>query len=234
MGKVIMSGIVPLLSVPATTKPNFADNTWTQIIKACQTNRVPDTWAVGNQKTMTIGGTDYVIDIIGKNHDTYSSGGTAPLTFQMHDCYGIQYAMNSSNTNVGGWTSCQMRTTNLPDILAAMPGEVQSGIKEVNKATSAGDMSSTINITADKLFLLSMWEVTGNTGNYSFPGEGTQYAYYQTSNNKIKKYNNSAAQWLLRSPYNNGSTRFCIIDFEGDPDYYIASGTSNVSFAFCF
>lgn len=234
MGKVIMSGIVPLLSVPVTTKPNFADNTWAQIIKACQANRVPDTWAVGNQKTMTIGGTDYVIDIIGKNHDTYSSGGTAPLTFQLHDCYGIQYTMNSSNTNVGGWTSCQMRTTNLPDILAAMPGEVQSGIKEVNKATSAGDRSSTINITADKLFLLSMWEVTGNTGNYSFPGEGTQYAYYQTSNNKIKKYNNSAAQWLLRSPYNNGSTRFCIIDFEGDPDYYIASGTSNVSFAFCF
>lgn len=234
MGKVIMSGIVPLLSVPVTTKPNFADNTWAQIIKACQTNRVPDTWAVGNQKSMTIGGTDYVIDIIGKNHDTYSSGGTAPLTFQLHDCYGIQYAMNSSNTNVGGWTSCQMRTVNLPEILAAMPGEVQSGIKEVNKATSAGNRSSTINITADKLFLLSMWEVTGNTGNYSFPGEGTQYAYYQTSNNKIKKYNNSATQWLLRSPYNNGSTRFCIIDFEGDPDYYTASGTSNVSFAFCF
>lgn len=183
---------------------------------------------------MAIGGTDYVIDIIGKNHDTYSSGGTAPLTFQMHDCYGEQGSMNSSNTNVGGWTSCAMRTANLPEILAAMPGEVQSGIKEVNKATSAGDRSSTINIMADKLFLLSMWEVTGNTGNYSFPGEGTQYAYYQTSNNKIKKYNNSAAQWLLRSPYNNGSTRFCIIDFEGDPDYYIAGGTSNVSFAFCF
>ena len=234
MGKVIMSGIVPLLSVPSTAKPNFADNTWAQIIKACQANRVPDTWAVGNQKSMTIGGTDYVIDIIGKNHDTYSSGGTAPLTFQMHDCYGTTYAMNSSNTNVGGWTSCAMRTTHLPAILALMPSEVQNGIREVNKATSAGDRSSTINITADKLFLLSMWEVTGNTGNYSFPGEGTQYAYYQTSNNKIKKYNNSAAQWLLRSPYNNGSTRFCIIDFEGDPDYYIASGTSNVSFAFCF
>lgn len=234
MGKVIMSGIVPMLTVPATTKPNFADNTWAQIIKACQTNRVPDTWAVGNQKTMTIGGTDYAIDIIGKNHDTYSSGGTAPLTFQMHDCYGTQYSMNSSNTNVGGWTSCAMRATHLPSIMALMPSEVQAGIKEVNKLTSAGDMSSTINTTADKLFLLSMWEVTGNTGNYSFTGEGTQYAYYQMGNSKIKKYNNSAAQWLLRSPYNNGSTRFCIIDFEGDPDYYIASGTSNVSFAFCF
>lgn len=103
MGKVIMSGIVPMLTVPVATEPNFADNTWTQIIKACQANRVPDTWVVGNQKTMTIGGTDYVIDIIGKGHDTYSSGGgTAPLTFQMHDCYGTTYAMNSTNTNVGG------------------------------------------------------------------------------------------------------------------------------------
>ena len=102
MGRVIMSGIVPLLSVPVTTKPNFADNTWAQIIDACHKNKVPATWVVGNQKTMTINGVDYLVDIIGKNHDTYSDGGTAPLTFQLHDCYATTYQMNSTNTNEGG------------------------------------------------------------------------------------------------------------------------------------
>lgn len=36
---------------------NFADNTWAQIIDACHKNKVPATWVVGNQKTMTINGT---------------------------------------------------------------------------------------------------------------------------------------------------------------------------------
>ena len=64
----------------------FANNTWKQIIEACHNNAVPDTWNVADQKPMTINGVDYQIDIIGKNHDTYASGGKAPLTFQLHDC----------------------------------------------------------------------------------------------------------------------------------------------------
>lgn len=143
--------------------PVFANNTWAKIIKACQNKEVPETWVVGNQKAMTINGADYLIDIIGKNHDNYSDGsGKAPLTFQLHDCYGTQYAMNSSGTNRGGWKSCAMRSTHLPAILALMPTEVQNGIREVNKLTSAGSKSATINTTADKLFLLSEIEIFGS------------------------------------------------------------------------
>lgn len=233
MGKVIMSGIVPLLSVPSTTKPNFADNTWTQIIKACQANRVPDTWAVGDQKTMSIGGTDYAIDIIGKNHDTYSAGGTAPLTFQMHDCYGTTYAMNSSNTNVGGWTSCAMRQTHLPTILALMPSEVQNGIREVNKLTSAGNKSATINTTVDKLFLLSEVEIFGSIS-FSIRGEGTQYDYYKAGNSKVKKYNGSAHPWWERSPREGNPMEFCFIDSDGSVAVQGASFTDGVAFGFCF
>ena len=100
MGKVIMSGIVPTLKAPVTYKANFADNTWAQIIDACHKNQVPDTWVVGNSKTMLINGTEYQIDIIGKSHDDYADGsGKAPLTFQMHDCYADVNRMNSSNIN---------------------------------------------------------------------------------------------------------------------------------------
>lgn len=234
MGKVIMSGIVPLLSVSATTKPNFADNTWAQIIKACQANRVPDTWAVGNQKSMTIGGTDYVIDIIGKNHDTYSSGGIAPLTFQMHDCYGTQYAMNKSDTNISGWTNCIMRTTHLPAILALMPSEVQNGIREVDKLTSFGNKNTTIGTDADKLFLLSEIEVFGKI-THSFAGEGTQYDYYKTGGSKVKDLNHTPGWWWERSPRTDTSTGFCAVSSEGTDNVDRASETTNgVSFAFCF
>ena len=194
---------------------------------------MPDSWAVGDSKMMTINGTDYQIDIIGKNHDTYTAGGTAPLTFQLHDCYGTKYAMNRSHTNSGGWTSCAMRSTHLPAILALMPSEVQAGIKEVNKLTSAGSQSSTINTTADKLFLLSEIEIFGST-TYSKAGEGSQYAYYSAGNSKVKNFSGSANGWWERSPFGNNSASFCNVDSSGDVNLNIASNSLGVAFGFCF
>lgn len=230
MGRVIVAGGNPNMAVPApvTYNANFADNDWATIIKACQKNKVPDTWVVGNSKTMTINGASYQVDIIGKNHDTYANGGKAPLTFQLHDCYSEQNSMNSSSTNEGGWTSCAMRQTHLPAILALMPTEVQNGIREVNKLTSAGNQSVTINTTADKLFLLSEVEVFGNAIN-SQSGEGTQYDYYKAGNNRVKNTN-----WWERSPQIRNSTAFCFVFLDGDASFYEASMERGVAFAFCF
>lgn len=212
---------------------NFADNTWEQIISVCQKGIVPMSWKVGDQKAMTIGGTDYLIDIIDINHDTYTAGGTAPLTFQLHDCYADKKAMNSSNTNSGGWTSCAMRSTHLPAILALMPTEVQSGIREVNKLTAAGNQSSTINTTADKLFLLSEVEIFGST-TYSAAGEGTQYDYYKAGSSKVKKRNGYAAYWWERSPRASNPASFCYVSSNGSANYKRADNSYGVAFCFCF
>ena len=230
-----MSGRSPrwFTGIQYSYEANFADNTWEKIIDACQRGAVPETWAVGNQKTMTINGISYQIDIIGKDHDTYAAGGTAPLTFQLHDCYGETKNMNSSNTNSGGWTSCAMRSTHLPAILALMPTEVQNGIREVNKLTSAGSKSSTINTTADKLFLISEVEIFGST-KYSVAGEGTQYDYYKAGNSKVKKRNGSAADWWERSPYASDSTGFCMVGSDGSAYGDYARYSRGVAFCFCF
>ena len=211
----------------------FANNSWEEIIAACQSGNVPDSWAVGDSKAMTINGTSYQIDIIGKNHDTYTAGGTAPLTFQMHDCYDTEYTMNSANTNRGGWTSCPMRSTHLPAILALMPSEVQAGIREVNKLTSAGSQSSTINTTADKLFLLSEIEIFGFV-KYSKSGEGSQYAYYKAGNSKVKKFYGRANDWWERSPFGSDSTSFCYVSNKGGASGDFAPLSYGVAFAFCF
>ena len=236
----IMSGSVDVVSGATSytmalsfLKDNFADNDWTFIIAACHSGSVPSTWVVGNSKTMTINGASYQIDIIGKNHDTYTAGGTAPLTFQMHDCYADTKAMNSSNTNSGGWTSCAMRQTHLPAILALMPTEVQNGIREVNKLTSAGRKSSTINTTADKLFLLSEIEIFGSV-TYSKNGEGTQYDYYKAGNSKVKNRNGSAVAWWERSPRASDIANFCLVDSSGSANNRSASTAIGVAFGFCF
>lgn len=234
MGKVMMSGVAPQMTKPIAIKANFADNTWEQIIYACQNNSVPDTWLVGDQKSMTINGTDYAIDIIGKNHDDYTDkSGKAPLTFQLHDCYLTEYAMNSSDTSSGGWTNCAMRSTHLPAVMALMPSEVKSGLKEVNKLTSAGANNNTINTTADKLFLLSEIEVFGST-TYSVSGEGSQYDYYKAGNSRVKNKGESAVVWYERSPQKNASDGFCGITINGTAWATYASTAHGVSFAFCF
>ena len=214
-------------------KDNFADNEWSEIIAACQSGDVPDSWVVGNYKNMTINGKAYRIDIIGKNHDTYASGGTAPLTFQMHDCYDETKQMNSSNTNSGGWQNSAMRTTHLPAILNLMPAEVKAAIRDVQKKSSAGNQSSSIQTTNDKLFLLSEIEIFGST-TYSFAGEGKQYDYYKAGNSKVKNLSGSAYAWWERSPFSSNSTSFCSVTTGGTANAYYASNSSGVAFGFCF
>ena len=226
--------IDPKLWAVSSVKP-FADYGWDEIIAACQSGQVPDTWVADGScyKDMLIGGKNYRIDIIGKNHDTYAAGGTAPLTFQMHDCYDDTKQMNSSDTNSGGWTNCAMRSTHLPAILALMPAEVQAAIKEVQKKTSAGNQSSSIQTTNDKLFLLSEIEILGKT-TYSFAGEGTRYAYYQAGNSRVKNRSGIADVWWERSPHSSNSNAICLVSRGGTANWNPASSLNGVAFGFCF
>ena len=215
--------------------PIFANNSWEKIIEACKRRLVPESWVVGNQKTMTINGRDYAIDIIGKNHDDYADGsGKAPLTLQMHDCYAESvYNMYSSSTNVGGWTECLMRKTHLPAIFSLFPAEVQAGIKEVAKLTSAGNKGTNIVTTADTLFLLSEIEALGTTSR-SVSGEGIQYAYYAAGNSPIKYMSGSAKVWWLRSPRASYDSQFCQVSTSGAIGSAASQNTRGVAPAFCF
>ena len=218
----------------AGVDPVFSNNTWEQIIDACQSGSVPDTWLVGDQKTMTINGIDYAIDIIGKSHDTYANGsGTAPLTFQLHDCYGTAYRMNSSSTNDSGWANTEMRLTTLPAILALMPDEVQTAIKEVSKEHSPGGSYTNIYTVRDKLFLLSEIEVLG-TNEESVSGEGSQYDYYKAGNSKVKQMSGSSTNWWTRSARSYNLTSFRYVNSAGNGGYSSANTLNGVSFAFCF
>ena len=210
--------------------PVFGNNSWAAIIKACQEKQVPNTWNVGDRCNMTINNSTYAIDIIGKNHDDYADGsGKAPLTFQMHTCYATEYKMNNSGSNTGGWADCLLRTTGgFKIIKSKMPAEVVAALKAVTKKTTAGGASSAIDTTEDTLFLLSEIEVQG-TRTFSYPGEGTQYAYYQTAANRKKN-----RAWYLRSPRISSTTCFCRTGWSGEADWSVASEVDGIAAAWCF
>lgn len=222
--------------------PVFAENDWIMIAAACVLNQVPDTWAVGNQKAMTIGGTDYTIDIIGKNHDTYTAGGNkAPLTFQMHGFLPTIYTMNTSKTNIGGYDSSNMFTTHLPAIKKLIPSDIQAAIRHVNKKSTIGGDEAFVNTSTETiscdLFLLSRHEVFGDGVD-----DGPQYDYYTEETKRIK-YDASGAGcgWWLRSPYTSDAECFDGVTRVGTWGTPPANATQSsgwadwyVSFAFCF
>ena len=228
---------------------NFAENDWSDIVYACENDCVPETWAVGDKKEMTIGGKTYEIAIIGKDHDTYTGGNTkAPLTFQLFQLYGTDARMNETKDNTTGWSGSEMRNTTMSKILSAMPNEVKGAIKAVDKVSLNGSKSD-LETTSDKLFLLSEIEVNGSkyySGGYV---EGSRYAYYadqkMNSNwdviSQIMKPNGLTVSWYLRTPKNdkgnqtNGwNTTFMAINGSGIQTYITAECYAGVVFGFCF
>lgn len=220
----------------------FANNTWEDIILACQTKKVPTSWAVGNSKQMsvTIGGTNYnlQIDIIGKNHDDYADGsGKAPLTLQFKKCIDY-YTMHTTNTNSVGWKNCNMRTFNMPTLKNYLPTNVRNAIKAVSKKTASKGGSSTIVTTSDELFLLSTTEVLDRS-DAPYCNEGSQYEYYATNSNrkKVNYQSTSTSEWWCRSPRQDDNVSFNTIAFlsnEGVRADSYATNSKWVCPAFCF
>ena len=140
--------------------------------------------------------------------------------------------MNGSNTNANGWRGSTMRTSTMATLLNQLSSDLKSVLKFVNKVTSAGNSSSDLETTSDKLFLLSEIEVFGAT-QYSYAGEGKQYEYYTAGNSTIKKVNGFANHWWERSPHSGDAYYFCGVRNNGSANSNNASDSRGVSFGFC-
>jgi len=234
-----------LTPTPTPIKP-LNDYTWAEISAISQiisannltSQEVYDQygWSVGDAKSDVINGKTYYFRIIGVNHDAKSDGsGTAGLTFDLASVIDTSY-MNSTGTNVGGWTSSYIRSTIMPKYLALLPSDLQAVIVPVNKLTSMGNAKATITTTSDKLFLLSEVEVTGIETSYIFTGEGTQYEWYAAHSQAdyIKlNANGVPATWYVRTPVNGNAANFHYIDTTGAATGCKANVVNGISFAFC-
>lgn len=213
----------------------LSKNTWAQIAKASATGKASQLWSVGDTKDITVGSETLTLVIMGFNHDDLASGGKAGITFGMKNLMATTRRMNASNTNSGGFTGSEMYSWLQNTLLPTLPSDLQAVLKSVNKKTSAGSQSSTINTNSMKLFLFSEIEIFGST-TYSKAGEGSQYSYFATAANRIKYLSNgsgSANWWWERSPHGSNSYGFCSVHSDGDANYYYADYAGGVCFGFC-
>ena len=198
--------------------------------------------SIGDQVTLSLNGTNYAFDVIGFNHDTLTTStaygantktGKAGITFQLHNLFEKFYAMNSSNTNSGGWKNSAMRTSTMATMKSYLPAAWQTAIKPVNKASGLGGGSTSGTETvSDSCFLLAEIEMFGST-TYSVSGEGTQYAYYKSDISKVKKMSGSASHWYERSPRSGYTQDFCMVSKYGDASASNGTLRPGIAFGFC-
>lgn len=239
------NGVVATTTQPIFVKyysDTFADNDWETIIKVCQEKVVPDTWLAGDSKSMTMGGYDCQIRIIGKNHDDYADeSGKAPLTFEMVELYPTSSRASGllmGETYWGGW---EIRKNITSTWLNGFPDVVKNSIKSVYKPTYSG---SGVKNVIDTAFILSENEIFGEVKNAKI-AEGTQYEYYAAGNSKIKNLNGTPSKYLTRSI--SSQTKYTQVSQEGygnapcicyvsgeSSGYQLISDSGYVALAFCF
>ena len=229
------------------------DNSWDIISEISASGEASNYWNVGDVKTIIINGqvgnttfSNLSIDayILGINHNASVEGNN-----RIHFCIGkvnnktvglidsqySQYPVTSSgyfsmsygdsDTNVGGWNGCYMRSTIMSAIKDALPTDLQNVLKTVTKFTDntgggSGDNDFYVTATTETICLAAEFEVHG-TSSYANSYEQNkqkQYDYYKNGNSKVRyKYNdtNSAVYWWNRSPYSDYSTSFCLVNADG-------------------
>lgn len=230
---------------PPSSSSTFSTDSWATIAAASADGTASTKYNIGDEKTITLTtGEDVTVQIWGFGHDDLADGsGKAGITLGMKNLLASTYTMNSSNTNSGGWEASRMRTTTMPAILATLPEDLQTVIKEVSKQSSEGGSNAdALDTTTDKLFLFSVKEVTG-TNTYSLDGEGTQYDLWKMliyngaiAGSRIKRLSNGdgiTSYWWTRSARSGSSGPFGSFGASGGVSGSNANNSYGVCLGFC-
>ena len=221
------------LSAP-TYRP-LGSATWAEVNEIAQAGLAPLYWSIGDTRQVTLSTSEVItVRIEDFGHDTLTAGGTAKMTLGMVECLNTTRQMNTSNnTNVGGWGSSAIRTF-MTTLLGQLPSDLQAVIKSVTKKASAGNLSTSLTTTDDKLWLFSYTEVNlPVNASYSPGGEGTAYPLFISDAARIKKVNGTDSNWWLRSPPVNGNAGFCNVNNIGKAATSTAMGARGVTVGFC-
>lgn len=219
---------------------------WENIIELSRNGGLLDWFNLGDRVPLIIDNRyDLGAVLIGVNQDIKADGseGYAGSTWVMDGIlYDLEGFMNSTNSNLGGWRDCTMRTSTMPELLTKFPSILQSEIIEVEKRTYLDQASGfELVITKDKLFLLSEEEIYGGQREPTDP-RIIHYDYYRkfatTAQSRIKRISGvRATRWWLRSVQPYGNTSFSIVSDLGTPSYLGAntgtSGLCGTIAAFC-
>lgn len=200
-----------------------------------------DYWAVGDERKVTL--SSMSATGVGESHAKQTvtmvlmhqglyklvDGGTCNFIVGQKNGLAEYGYMNSSNTNSGSWDGCARRTWCNNVYYKAIPSALRSIFKKFKTITAQTYNGSTNKVSEDYFTLAAEKEIFGSR-TYSNATEAnalTQFDYYKTSANRIKKTGDSGSAniWWERSPNSGYSSRFCDVNSDGSANSYSASTT---------
>ena len=250
--------------------PTFNEASWSYIKSAATSGAASSYWKVGDRKEVILNGTvgaktfsntTTYCYILGFDHNkSVESNGehTIHIGFGASALSGGAYiaycdssynkevsttgyfSMNSSQTNSGGWNSCQMKTTICPAFKNALPTELKNNLRAVTKWQNNGN-STTGQSSSNEIWLLSEMEIFGSTQWSGYADNQLQYAFYKgvtgwSAAPTIKYKDTSTSEavtWWERSAGSSNGIGFCFVYTEGDANYYYANRSCGFAPCLC-
>lgn len=210
--------------------------TWTGIQRILDAGEELNLLNIGDEHTAVLTtGEEVIYQIAAINlYETHE------VIFAPKYCLETAGKMNSSNTNAGGWTNCEMRTWLNETFFSELPEELQGLIADWETGVSSGSQASTIQYATDKIKLPREYEFFGATTyaattEYSTAG-AQQWPLFATAANRTKTYGASGAACDVweSSPYVSNSSGFCYVAAAGAASGSVASNALGVLPCFHF
>ena len=174
-----------------------------------------------------------------RNFTRVDNGRYVNCAFLMKELLEETHQMNPTNTNVGSWAGCTMRTWLNTRIPNALPVKWRQLLLTVIVNANAGYQATTNYDppAEDKIWLPSCMEMGFNTTQtpYNLESDAT-FSIFADNNARIKKLNfgsGAASNWWLRSPNTGNSGSFWIVAAAGGSSSNYAFNASGVAFGFC-
>lgn len=172
------------VSLPA----NFADATPAQIKYAFDNKKVPSTWAVGDEHTITLtNGNVYALRILDMTEGRYTKTDGSGTTNCVLGFTSVM-SYNDSTYDSTYWANSYLYKTSAPYYLNLMPSEWQEIVSEVKLRSMTS--SSVTELVESKLFAPAMAEIVDTLDDSTYAIEGTVFDYYKglgTANADIRR-----------------------------------------------
>lgn len=142
--------------------------------------------------------------------------------------------MNAERTNANGWSGSERRTWCNNVFRMAIPSGLRGIFKQFKWKQGQGSGNSSGLLETTDYFGFAPEKAVFGRNTYSFADEAAlyaQWAWYQTSANRIKKMgeSGSAGSWWECSPYSGNNDGFCTVDFGGGTDADITYSTRGLA-----
>ena len=139
--------------------------------------------------------------------------------------------MNSTNTNEGGWETSDLRNYLNSTFYSKLPNDLKNVIVSTNNVSGYNNTNDTKNFeTQDYIYLLSSYEILGNTYSDNVTDSYTRQLDYYSYGSTIKTKKNisgSNNSWWLRSAISTSNNSYSIVSSDNNFSVTSAQATAN-------